>query len=104
MFAPSGAADTAFASGGTLTANSGATVYGWAVASGPTQRIVVAGSFGEAIYLLYPAMKDRMREIIDFGGKLVVVDTTGPGSPEPGARRFGLRVRSFGVILHRGAP
>jgi len=46
MFTPAGAADTAFASGGTLTANSGATVYGWAVASGPTQRIVVAGSYG----------------------------------------------------------
>ncbi len=46
MFTPAGAADTAFASGGTLTANSGATVYGWAVASGATQRIVVAGSYG----------------------------------------------------------
>ncbi len=46
MFTPAGAADTAFATGGTLTANSGATVFGWAVASGATQRIVVAGSYG----------------------------------------------------------
>ena len=57
MFTPAGAADTAFASGGTLTANSGATVYGWAVASGPTQRIVVAGSYGgyEALAAFAPA-------------------------------------------------
>ena len=51
MFTPTGAADTAFASGGTLTANSGATVFGWAVASGPTQRIVVAGSYGGDVAL-----------------------------------------------------
>ena len=51
MFTPSGAADTGFASGGTLTANSGATVFGWAVASGPTQRIVVAGSYGGDVAL-----------------------------------------------------
>ncbi len=57
MFTPAGAADTAFASGGTLTANSGATVYGWAVASGATQRIVVAGSYGgdEALAAFAPA-------------------------------------------------
>ncbi len=57
MFTPAGAADTAFATGGTLTANSGATVYGWAVASGATQRIVVAGSYGgdEALAAFAPA-------------------------------------------------
>ena len=40
-----GAADSDFASGGSTTANSGATVYGWAITSGPTQRVVVAGSY-----------------------------------------------------------
>ncbi len=56
MFTPTGAADTEFATGGSITANSGATVYGWAVASGATQRIVVAGSYGgdEAMAVFAP--------------------------------------------------